>query len=55
MAKAKIGSWITLSEWETVNNEYKPICVKTEYVDGEKIKEDTWYKLINGQFIEQDD
>ena len=54
MAKAKIGSWITLSEWETVNNEYKPICVKTEYVDGERIKEDTWYKLINGEFIEQD-
>ena len=54
MAKAKIGSWITLSEWEIVDDEYKPICVKTEYVDGANIKEDTWYKLINGKFIEQD-
>ena len=54
MAKAKIGSWITLSEWKTVDDEYKPICVKTEFVDGERIKEDTWYKLINGEFIEQD-
>ena len=44
--KAKKGSWITLSEWK--NN--RPICVKTEYVDGERIKEDTWYKLKDGEF-----
>ena len=54
MAKAKIGSWITLSEWKIVDDKHKPICVKTEYVDGERIKEDTWYKLINGEFVEQD-
>ena len=53
-AKAKAGSWITLSEW--VYDEEKgitiPKCVKTEYVDGKRIKEDTWYKLIDGEFTE---
>ena len=55
MAKAKIGSWITLAEWVKVNDDktiWKPKCVKTEYVDGEKIKEDTFYKLIDGEFKE---
>ena len=53
-AKAKIGSWITLAEWKLSNekNRYVPVCVKTEYVDGEKIKADTWYKLENGKFVE---
>ena len=53
-AKAKAGSWITLSEW--VYDEEKeitiPKCVKTEYVDGTRIKADTWYKLIDGEFTE---
>ena len=53
-AKAKAGSWITLSEW--VYDEEKgitiPKCVKTEYVDGKRIKADTWYQLKNGKFIE---
>lgn len=54
MARAKIGSWITLAEWvqdEEVGN-YIPKCVKTEYVDGAKIKEDTFYKLLDGEFKE---
>ena len=51
-AKAKIDSWITLSEWKIVNGEYAPVCVKTERVDGVRIKEDTYYKLENGEFIE---
>ena len=55
MAKAKIGSWITLSEWVYSEDKKRniPKCVKTEYVDGERIKADTWYKLIDGEFIEQ--
>ena len=56
VAKAKIGSWITLAEWERKNendNSYWiPVCVKTECVDGEKIKEDTFYRLKNGEFVE---
>ena len=51
-AKAKVGSWITLAEWKTVNGKYTPVCVKTERVDGEKIKEDTYYTLENGEFVE---
>ena len=57
MAKAKAGSWITLSEWKWDNekNRYVPTCVKTEYVDGENIKADTWYRLKNGKFVEVED
>ena len=53
-AKAKVGSWITLAEWEWSDdkNRYVPVCVKTEYVDGENIKADTWYQLKNGKFVE---
>ena len=52
--KAKIGSWITLSEWEYDCEKKRnvPVCVKTERVDGEKIKEDTFYMLKNGEFVE---
>ena len=54
MAKAKKGSWITLAEWKFNENEKTiiPVCVKTEIVDGEKIKADTFYKLENGKFVE---
>jgi len=53
-AQAKIGSWITLAEWEwnDEKNRNIPVCVKTEYVDGENIKADTWYQLKNGEFVE---
>ena len=52
--KAKAGSWITLAEWEYSDEKgrFVPRCVKTEYVDGEKIKADTWYCLKNGEFVE---
>ena len=52
--KAKIGSWITLAEWEYSEEKGRsvPRCVKTEYVDGENIKPDTWYQLKNGEFVE---
>lgn len=53
-AKAKVGSWITLAEWEWSDEKKHnvPVCVKTEYVDGENIKADTWYRLQKGEFIE---
>lgn len=53
-AKAKVGSWITLAEWKWSDEKkrYVPICVKTEYVDGENIKADTWYQLKNRKFVE---
>nr|DAJ70012.1 MAG TPA: hypothetical protein [Caudoviricetes sp.] len=59
IAKAKKGSWITLAEWVRTDDEdekgfciWIPKCVKTEYVDGERIKEDTFYKLVDGEFKE---
>ena len=59
IARAKIGSWITLAEWiktdiadEKGKYIWKPKCVKTEYVDGERIKEDTFYELVDGEFEE---
>ena len=55
MVKAKKGSWITLSEWGIINGEYAPVCVRTERVDGERIKEDVFYQLKNGEFVEVDD
>jgi hypothetical protein len=58
-AKAKKGSWITLAEWVSTGDKdekgfciWIPKCVKTEYVDGERIKEDTFYKLVDGEFKE---
>lgn len=54
IAKGKVGSWITLSEWKWNDEEQAdiPICVKTEKIDGVKIKADTFYKLQNGEFVE---
>ena len=54
IAKAKVGSWITLAEWKWSDEKIRdvPVCVKTEYVDGENIKADTWYQLKNGKFVE---
>ena len=58
-AKAKKGSWITLAEWVRTGDKdekgfciWIPKCVKTEYVDGERIKEDIFYKLVDGEFKE---
>ena len=54
--KAKKGSWITLSEWGyNDEREYVPVFVKTMQVDGETIKEDTFYRLKNGEFVEVED
>ena len=53
-AKAKLGSWITLAEWKWSDEKKRdvPVCVKTEYVDGDNIKADTWYQLKNRKFVE---
>lgn len=52
IVRAKKGSWITLTEWELIYGELKPSYVKTEYVDGKRIKEDTFYTIRNGKFVE---
>ena len=54
VARAKKGSFITLAEWEYDNEIGKsiPVHVKTRKVDGKHIKEDTYYKLEDGKFVE---
>jgi hypothetical protein len=53
-AKGIKGCWITLAEWRWSNKEgrYIPKCVKSMQIDGEILKENTWYKLENGDFKE---
>ena len=53
-AKGKKGSWLVLAEWgyNDIERKYIPICVKTAQIDGVVIKEDTFYKLKNGEFKE---
>ena len=51
--KGKIGSWITLAEYEYDNfGNYICVCVKSAKIDGVKLKENVFYKLINGEFAE---
>lgn len=50
--KGKKGDWIVLAEYD---KNILPICVKSVQIDGEKIKEDTFYQLKNGEFIEIDE
>jgi hypothetical protein len=47
--KGKKGSLIVLVERDNDNN---IIFYKAEMVDGEKVKEDVWYQLRGGEFVE---
>lgn len=51
-AKAGLNSVIALTEWEYIDGIYKPTGVKAEIVDGVRIKADTWYELVDGEFRE---
>ena len=51
-AKGKIGCFIVLAEWKEINYEYHIVDVKSAKVDGENIKEDTFYTLKDGKFVE---
>ena len=53
-AKGKIGCFIVLAEWKEIDNEYHIVDVKSAKVDGENIKEDTFYTLKDGKFVEAD-
>ena len=50
-AKGKIGSWIVLTEWKSRGNEIIPTVV-AKRIDGIDVREDTWYTLKNGEFVE---
>lgn len=47
--KGKKGCWITLAEYD---DNYNIKCVKSKKIDGKNLKEDTWYTLKNGKFVE---
>lgn len=49
IVKAKLGSWITLAEYDDDNN---PLCVKSAQIDGKLLKEDVFYRLQGGEFVE---
>ena len=52
-ARGALGTWIVLAERDEWNGEGYPIKdVKAFKVDGEQVKADTWYKLVNGVLIE---
>ena len=48
-AKASLGNWIVLSEWENKDGKWKRTLVKAFQVDGKKIKADTYYFLKDGK------
>ena len=50
-AKGGLGSWLVLAEWKYCDGEYYRTDVKAFRVDGEKIKENTFYQLINGEAV----
>ena len=53
-AKGSLGCFIVLTECKNLGREYHIVDVKSAKVDGKKIKPDTFYKLINGEFVEAD-
>jgi len=48
-AKGALGCWLVLTERD---KDWHILGVKSVKVDGETIKSDTWYKLVNGEIIE---
>jgi hypothetical protein len=54
-AKAKLGGWIAIAEWKQDEKyTWRRIAFKSAQVDGKTIKADTFYKLVNGEFVESE-
>ena len=51
-ASGALGCWIVLAEWD--DNANHIIRVKSHKVDGKVIKPNTFYKLKNNKFIEEE-
>ena len=52
-ASGKKGCWITLAEWkEKKDGAWQRVDVQTLQVDGKKVKEDVFYRLKKGTFVE---
>jgi len=52
--KGEKGNWITLAEWvwDDEKETYIPVCVKSAQIDGEILKPNTYYQLVNSEFVE---
>ena len=51
--KGSIGSFLVLSEWgEYDSGKFPFVSAQMVEVDGEKIKADTWYALVDGEITE---
>ena len=52
-AKAALGCWITLAEWQENDKtkEWERVDVQTRKVDGTVILPDIWYQLKGGKFV----
>ena len=51
-AKAKLGGWIAIAEWKQGDDYiWHRIGFKSTQVDGEIIKANTFYTLVNGEFV----
>ena len=51
-AKGALGCWIAIAEYD---GNFNVIGGRFAMVDGEKIKEDTYYTIKNGEFVEVQD
>lgn len=55
-ANGKVGCWLILTERGEFNGQSYPLKdIKAIKVDGKEIKETKWYRLINGEIIEDGD
>ena len=46
--KGIVGTWIALAEYV----DGVCVCIRSAQIDGENLRENTWYQLINGEFTE---
>ena len=51
-AKGKIGCWLVISEWKFIDYTWHRVDTQCVKVDGVNIKEDTYYTLKDGKFVE---
>ncbi len=54
-AKGKIGCYICVAEWKWNGYKYKLVDFQSRKVDGKTIKEDVFYKLVDGEFVAQEE
>ena len=54
-AKGSVGCFIVLAEWvKFEDGTFHIVDVKSAKVDGTNIKPDTFYKLVNGEFVSEE-